>query len=105
MGPNELLFGGFFAFIFSVIVIIVFFVMASRIGAIRTELKDFQTNLGKLLSSPTYKCQHCGMISKQPYDFCPICDKNINGRTLQEERKDYQENLKKGNEKKDKFKL
>ena len=87
MASTGLLFGGLLGFLIGLITLIIFFVMANRIGSIRWEVKDLQSNLRSLLTSTTYRCKHCGYRSNNLYDFCPVCDMNSDGRTLSELRK------------------
>ncbi len=78
--------------VFSVIFIIalvVFFIMSSTVGQIRREVSNLFYFLNNEMIGKTYKCKNCGFISNVPHDFCPICEKNNQGKTLSELKSEY----------------
>ena len=87
--------------ILAITALIVFFVMSANIGKISRNLEDLIAKLGK---DKSYACSHCGFRSKSDSDFCPICEQNTQGQTIESLRKDFEEKLKKQSEKPE-FKL
>lgn len=85
----------FYKFIFVVlsvvfiIAFVVFFIMSNTIGQIRREVSNLFYFLNNEMIGKTYKCKNCGFISNVPHDFCPICEKNNQEKTLSELRSDY----------------
>jgi len=78
--------------VFSVIFIIafvVFFIMSNTVGQIRREVSNLFYFLNNEMIGKTYKCKSCGFVSNAPHDFCPICEKNNQGKTLSELKSEY----------------
>ena len=84
--------------VIGIVVVIVFFVMASNIGKMKIKLDAFldafRDNVGM-----ERICSYCGFKSNQQIDFCPVCEKNENGKTLSELKSIYEhtENMKSKN--------
>ncbi len=77
---DTLAFFSFFSFIVGVIMFIAILSLASNVGKIK-----------RILDSYRY-CKNCGYESKTSYDFCPVCDKNDNGKTLEQLKSEYLRN-------------
>lgn len=78
--------------VFSIIFIIafvVFFIISKTVGQIRREVSNLFYFLNNEMIGKTYKCKNCGFISNTPHDFCPVCEKNNQGKTLSELRSEY----------------
>jgi hypothetical protein len=71
------------------IAIVVFFFMSNTVAKIRSELSNLFFFLNNEMRGKTYKCNNCGFISNTPHDFCPVCEKNNQGKTLSELRSEY----------------
>ena len=72
-----------------IIAFVVFFNMSNTVGHIRREVSNLFYFLNNEMTGKTYKCKNCGFISDVPHDFCPICEKNNQGKTLSELRSEY----------------
>ncbi len=72
-----------------IIAFVVFFIMSNTVGQIRREVSNLFYFLNNEMKGKTYKCKNCGFISNVPHDFCPICEKNNQGKTLSELRSEY----------------
>lgn len=66
-----------FSLLLFLVVLILLIVLATQVTVIRN------------LLSKKYICKYCGFKTKTYFDFCPICDKNDDGKTLKELRDEY----------------
>jgi len=73
----------------TIIAFVVFFIMSNTVGQIRREISNLFYFLNNEMIGKTYKCKNCGFVSNVPHDFCPICEKNNQGKTLSELRSEY----------------
>ncbi len=74
--------------------------MSDKVYQIRKDLKKTIIPILEKSTEKTFSCIHCGFESNGPFDFCPVCEKNVQGKTLAELKARYNE--KKG---KDEFRL
>ncbi|MCK4464852.1 MAG: hypothetical protein KAU83_03990 [Bacteroidales bacterium] len=78
-----------FLSLITIIAFVVFFIMSNTVGQIRREVSNLFYFLNNEMIGKTYKCKNCGFVSNVPHDFCPICEKNNQGKTVSELRSDY----------------
>ena len=66
--------------------------MSDKVYQIRKYLKRIIIpTLEKSLSDKTHDCIHCGFQSNNPFDFYPVCERNVQGKTLVELKARYNE--------------
>ncbi len=58
----------------NIILLILFIVLVSNVVKIKQNLTK----------KKKYKCSHCGFVPIENNDFCPVCGKNGEGKTLEE---------------------
>jgi hypothetical protein len=79
--------------IISLIALIVFFVMASNINAMKKNIHQWGDYFSKQFEG-IYTCSHCGFTTKIKHDFCPVCKNGNIGKTLEELQENYKKTSK-----------
>jgi len=77
---------GLLSLIFIIVVMV-------KLSGIKSELTMIYAFLNKYIAKVglSYQCPHCKFLSRFLNDFCPVCKKDINGKTLEDHQREYQD--------------